>query len=72
MIECPPCGAELAPRSRDGLYYDSDELTCECGAVALVSFDEGDDEPWVNHWRCKHGHDGETPCAACDLEERSA
>ncbi len=70
MIECPPCGRAAESRRTGGVFCDGDEVTCECGVVLLVSYDVDDDEPYVGHWRCRHGvPDG---CESCEVETVSA
>ena len=67
-IECHPCGREIATPHADGLYYDGDELPCECGAVSIVSCD-AETDPYVGSYRCKHGISEWDGCDACDHED---
>ena len=78
MLDCGNCGLEFAPTRADGLYHEDDEHTCaDCGAVNVIGVDsriEDDEVPeaYVIGWRCRHGADDETPCAACEIEDASS
>lgn len=65
-VDCGSCGLAL----RIGpMVAEDDEVTCGCGAVNQISIEN--DEAYFSHWRCKHGKDDESECAACDAEDEA-
>lgn len=69
-MDCMCCGVALVATRADGMFEDEQDIKCrDCGATNTIAIcEDGDDgyDVYVSFWRCVHGCDHETQCAACD------
>lgn len=70
LLACDLCGSEIAGADpRPGWYSDGESLTCsDCGAINSVSCD-GEEDPYVSGYTCRHGKHSVDACDLCEIEE---
>lgn len=70
LLDCDRCGAAITGRDqRPGWYHDGEDILCtDCGASNSISCD-GESDPYVSGYVCRHGKPSDEPCDQCEIED---